>query len=206
MKKNSVTIKFSGGDEFKIIIDANRPEVALKWAKRSEEYQAFEAEHIDETIIGIEIKPVFWAPTDSPMSMTNSPSRRKWYYVDYEAAGIRFEFKKGHLNDMQRVWRLPSNEEVDPREVEATVKEIVDWVTVNFPEMVNEPPKRRHYLSNEGVISDKKPNARGAVPCYYTLKVEVAEFIKAKAHEMGITQGKLIELICKDTMDFSTEN
>lgn len=53
MKKNSVTIKFSGGDEFKIIIDANRPEVALKWAKRSEEYQAFEAEHIDETIIGL---------------------------------------------------------------------------------------------------------------------------------------------------------
>ena len=206
MRKNYVTIKFSGGDEYKTIQEGSHPDAILRWAKKAEEYKAFEAAHEGEAVISVEIKPVFHAPSDNSMRLTNTPNRDKWYYVDNEAAGIRFEFRKGHLNDMQRVWSLYEATEVDPKEFEAEVKEIVDWVSVNFPEMVTEPRKPWRFLSNEGTITDKKPNAKGKVACYYTINADVAEFIKAKANEMEIPQGKFIEMICKDAMDFPAEN
>ena len=206
MRKNYVTIKFSGGDEYYAIVEGNHPDAVLRWAKKSDEYKVFESNHLGETIVGVEIKPVFHAPNDNAMTLTNTPNRDKWFYVDYAAAGIRFEFKKWYLNETQRVWKLYEKEEVDPKEYEAEVREIVDWVTANFPEMVSKPRKPWKFMSNEGVKSDEKPNAKGAVACYYTLNAEVADFIKLKANEMGIPQGKLVELICKDTMDFSTEN
>ena len=148
MKKYNITMKFSGGDEIFVTIEADNGGLALKKAKETNQYKSFVEEHFGEAIESTIVEPIRYKPKDNIFYLSDAPNKSKWYYVDCEATGIRLEFKKGKFDTYKTAWMLHGKTEIEPTECSTAVQEIRNWLQEYFPEMItesaNHPKKRRH--------------------------------------------------------------
>ena len=195
MGRYNVTIRFSGGDEIRATVEAKYKHEALKKVESTEQYRTFYSNHYGETITETIVEAVITKPKDNDITITNAPNKEQWYYVDHHTAGIRLEFKKGKFNTHQNVWQLHGKGKADALECATALREIADWLQAYFPELVSEPKRERHIPRQEGAKpGHETPHSKkGIVPCYYSLKPEVAEFIKNESKANGMTQGEFIE-------------
>ena len=137
-RKYSITLKMSGGDEIRAVAVGRTGNEALKTLKETDQYRQWMADHFGETIAEKTVVPYKWKPKDNDFKVTNSPHKRLWYMADHMEAGIRVEFKRGHFNDIQRVWLLDGGEkrEQDPLAYATALRELADWLQEYFPEIV----------------------------------------------------------------------
>lgn len=190
MKKFNVTIRFSGGDEVRAVVEAEHTSGAVRRVKETAEYINFVREHEGETVTEIKATPWQYKPKTNTITITNAPDKPYWYYIDHQEAGIRLEFKKGFFNTHQRVWRIEGKGHPKAEECATALREIADWLQAYFPEMVSEQPKPRLIPKEESV---GEPNSNGTVPCFFKLNKEVADYISEQAKARSMSRSRFVE-------------
>ena len=134
MKQYKIIIKLTSGDEVRAKVMARNRNDAVSRLKRNEEYADFlgNADIESMEVIPVEIRPI----DNERFAVTNVSNKQGWFVVCDLDHLIKVEFKKGHFNDMQRVYPVGEGKPLDVLERDTAMREIADYLQKNFPELI----------------------------------------------------------------------